>query len=112
MGSPLGPGLANLLMAYHEKKWFQEFDKRKVLVYKRYVDDVFCLFGNEKDAENFFEFLNCQHENIKFSLEIKPINFCHFLIFFSKMKETVFQYQFIERNHQLGCLHSLIVLHQ
>ena len=29
MGSPLGLVLANLFMDYHEKKWLQEFDKRK-----------------------------------------------------------------------------------
>ena len=50
MGSPLGPVLANLFMGYREKKWLQEFDKVKVLIYKRYVDDIFDMFGNEKDA--------------------------------------------------------------
>ena len=29
MGSRLGLVLANLFMDYHEKKWLQEFDKRK-----------------------------------------------------------------------------------
>ena len=53
MRSPLGPVLANLVMGYHEKKWLQEFDKGKVLIYKRYVDDTFCMFGNNKDAEFF-----------------------------------------------------------
>ena len=57
MGSPLGPVLANLFMGYHEKKWLQEFDKGKILMYKRYVDDIFCMFENKKDAENFFDFL-------------------------------------------------------
>ena len=51
MGSPLGPVLANLFMGYHEKKWLQEFEKGKVLMYKRYVDDIFRMFGNEKDAK-------------------------------------------------------------
>ena len=69
MGSPLGRVLASLFMGYHEKKWLQEFNKRKVLMYKRYVDKIFCIFGNEKNAENFFEFLNCRHKNIKFTIE-------------------------------------------
>ena len=77
MGSPLGHVLANLLMDYHEKKWLQELDKGKILIYKRYVDDVFCMFGNEKDAEKFFEFLNCQHKNMKFTLEKEGKIFCH-----------------------------------
>ena len=46
---------------------------------------IVCTFGNEKDAENFFETLK-------------------------DLKETIFQHQFTERKHQ--CLHSLIVFHQ
>ena len=57
MGSPLGPYLANLFMGYYEKKWLHEFDKVKFIMQKRYVDDIFCLFGNENDAEKIFEFL-------------------------------------------------------
>ena len=71
-------------------------------MYRRYVDGIFCMFGNEKDAENLSEFLNCRHKNIKFTLEKKVINLDHFLMFLSKMKEIVFQHQFIERKHQLG----------
>ena len=52
------PALPNLFMGYHEKKSLQEFDKGKILMYKRYADDIFCMSGNEKDAEKFFEFLN------------------------------------------------------
>ena len=62
MGSPLSPVLPNLFMGYYEKKWLQEFDKGKVLMYKRYVDDIFCMFGNEKDAEIF---LNSLTVNLK-----------------------------------------------
>ena len=83
MGSPLGPVFANLFMGYHENKWLQEFNKGKVLMYKHYIHDIFCMFGNERDAENF---LNSLTVNIKFTIE----NFCHFLIFLSKMKETLF----------------------
>ena len=53
MGYPLCPVLANLFIGYHEKKWLQELDKEKVLMYKGYVDNIFCMFGNEKD-EGFF----------------------------------------------------------
>ena len=112
MGSLLDPVLANLFMGYNEKKWLQEFNKGNAFIYKRCADDISCMLGNNKDAENFFEFLNCEHKSIKFTLEKESINFCHSLIFLSKMKETVFQLQFIERKHQLGCLYSLIVLHQ
>ena len=112
MGSALDPVLANLFMGYHKKKWLEEFDKGKFLMCKRYVHDIFCMFGNEKDAENFFGFLNCCHKNITFTIEKESNKYCHFLIFLSTMKETVFQHQFIERKHQLGYLHSFIVLYQ
>ena len=69
MGSPLGPVLAYLFMGYHEKKWLLEFDKGKVLMYKHYVNDIFGTFGNEKEAEIFFEFLNCRHKNVNFTIE-------------------------------------------
>ena len=65
MGSALGVIFANFFMDYYKKKCLQEFDKGQVFTYKRYVDDIFRMFGNEKDAENFFKFLNCQHQNIK-----------------------------------------------
>ena len=64
-------------MGYYEKKWLQEFDKRNVL--KRYVDDTFCQSGNGKDAENFFEFLNCRHKNIKFTIKKENNKFLSFL---------------------------------
>ena len=69
MGSPLVRVLASLFMGYHEKKWLQEFDKRKVLMYKHYVDEIFSVFGNQKDVEKFSESFNCQHKNIKFTIE-------------------------------------------
>ena len=69
MGSPSRPFLVNLFMGYHEKKWLQEFDNGNVLIYKRYVDDIFCMFGNEKDGGMFFDFLNCRHKNIKFTIK-------------------------------------------
>ena len=66
-------------MGYHEKKWLQEFEKGKVLMYKRYVDDIFSMFGNEKDAEIIFEFLNCRHKNMKFPIKKESNKFLSFL---------------------------------
>ena len=55
MGSPLGPILANLFMGYHEKIWLEEFKTCKVVSYRRYVDDIICLFPFGKDADEFFK---------------------------------------------------------
>ena len=98
IGSPLGSVLANLLMGYHEEKWLQEFDKGKILMYKRYTDDIFCMFGNEKDAENFFEFLNCQHKSIKFTLEKESNKFLSFLDILIKNEGNCFNISLSKEN--------------
>ena len=67
--SPLGPALANLFMGYHENKWLNSEESSTVLFYKRYVDDIFCLFKSETDPQRFLTFLNGQHPNIKFTIE-------------------------------------------
>ena len=42
-------------------------------MYRRYVDDIICIFNIESDADKCFEFLNTQHLNIKFTFE-KQVN--------------------------------------
>ena len=69
MGSPLAPVLANIFMGHYEKIWIENYKGNKVEFYKRYVDDIFCLFKNENDAINFFDFINIQHPNISFTYE-------------------------------------------
>ena len=77
MGSPLAPVLPNLFMGHHENIWLETFDNSKVLFYRRYVDDTFCLFNSEHDALSFFNFLNKQHLNITFSMEKEASNRLH-----------------------------------
>ena len=69
MGSPLAPVLANLFLGHHENIWLKNYQGPSNLFYRRYVDDVFCVFDNENDAELFFDFINSQHPNIKFTIE-------------------------------------------
>ena len=69
MGSPLGPVLANLFLGFHEKRWLDQFQFCDVLLQRRYVDEIICLFNSEQDADEFFKFLNTQHPNIKFTFE-------------------------------------------
>ena len=56
--STLGTALANLFMGYHGNKWFNSEESSTVSFYKRYVDDIFCLFKRETDADRFLTFLN------------------------------------------------------
>ena len=69
MESPLGPVLASLFMGYHEANWLQVFKDCEIILYRRYVDDIICLFNSQSGADKFYEFLNKQHPHIKFTFE-------------------------------------------
>ena len=61
-------------MGYRETLWLNTFRKCEIILYRRYVDDIICLFDCGTDAEFFFFFfLNTQHPNIKFTFE-KQVN--------------------------------------
>ena len=79
MGSPLAPILANLFMGHHERRWIETFVGDKPRVYKRYVDDIFCLFDNKTQAMVFYHYINNQHLNIKFTFEEEDNNRLPFL---------------------------------
>ena len=69
MGSPLAPVLANLFMGHHERIWLENYKASSILLYRRYVDDTFCLFDTEHDATLFFDYINDRHPNIRFTME-------------------------------------------
>ena len=73
MGSPLAPILANLILGFHEEAWLSDYKDSDILLYRRYVDDTFCVFKSEHDAMLFFYYINSRHSNIKFTFE-KQIN--------------------------------------
>ena len=58
----------------HEQKWLQSFEECELVLYRRYVDDIVCLFSSEFDADKFFIFLNQRHPKIKFTIEKQTEN--------------------------------------
>ena len=64
MGSPLAPFLANLYTGHHEKIWLQQYEGPSIYLYRRYVDDTFCLFNNNQDAVAFFNI-----STVRFTME-------------------------------------------
>ena len=95
MGSPLAPALANLFMSHYETTWLQNEKASDVLHYKRYTDDIFCLFKTEIEVEKFYSFINCKHPNIKFPLEKeqdKTLPFLCILVKSNENKTEVFVY--------------------
>ena len=74
MGSPFGPVLVTLSLAYQEANWLQVFKDCEIIIYRRYVDGYISLFNSESDADKFYEFLNKQYPNIKFTFEKQKNN--------------------------------------
>ena len=79
MGSPLGPVLANIFMGHHEKLWLEQYPGQGLLFYRRYVDDIFYLFEHKEQVQEFLEYINNQHPNIKFTCEEEENNKLPFL---------------------------------
>ena len=72
-GSPLGPSLANFFLGHLERhKLFFKTDYNPKL-YIRYVDDIFAVFDKNTPFDNFFNHINNQHPQIKFTVE-KSVN--------------------------------------
>ena len=51
----------------------------KPILYRRYVDNTYCLFEKVERVEKFLAYLNGQHRNIKFTYEIEEDNSLPFL---------------------------------
>ena len=102
MGSPLGPTLANLFLAHLERNWMnKEFSP---VLYRRYVDDIFCIFKTESDAMKFFEFINQQHPNLRFTLENAKNNEMPFLDVNVIMKDHAFDTHIYRKSTYTGLL--------
>ena len=80
MGSPLGPTLANIFLCHFESIWLNSSPASiKPSSYHRYVDDTFVLFDSNNKAQEFLEYLNGKHSNIKFTIEQENNNSLSFL---------------------------------
>ena len=95
-----------------------------VLFYQRYVDDIFCMVKSEKNAEIFLNFLNKQHNNLKFTMETEvemKLPFLDVLIQKDGSKLTTKVYRkntdtglltsfksFVSLNYKLGLIKTLI----
>ena len=72
IGSPLAPILAsNTFMGYCEYKWLNQYKGNSPSYFRRYVDDIFAVFNYNDEAENFLTYLNIQHNNVKFTIEVE-----------------------------------------
>ena len=102
MGSPLDPVLANLFMGYHEQKWLESFEEWELILYRRYVYDIICLFNGESDADKFFVFLNQRHPKIKLTIEKQTKNQLSFLDLLITCKGDNFLTSVYQKKHSIG----------
>ena len=80
MGSPLGPTFANIFMNFLETNFLQNCDTDcQPIFYKRYVDDTLVAFQNLNQAQRFLQYINQQHPNINFTMEVENNNCINFL---------------------------------
>ena len=66
-------------MSQFESKALSKYNGNHPLFYKRYVDDTFLIFNDRDDCELFLEYINLEHKNIKFTLEVENDNCLPFL---------------------------------
>lgn len=82
MGSPLSPLLSEVFLKNLEINIItsNQLFKNHVVFWRRYVDDIFCIFnGDHTDLSNFILFLNSIHPNIEFTHELHNNNTLPFL---------------------------------
>ena len=70
MGSPLGPTLANVFLCHHEESWLNQCSSDiRPVCFLRYVDDIFVLFRSGHQVNDFHNYINSQHPNMRFTIE-------------------------------------------
>ena len=70
MGSPLGPTLANIFVNHLEEKFVDQIKTTfGVIVWLRYVDDIFILIKDPANMDKVLGFINSLHKTIKFTYE-------------------------------------------
>ena len=80
MGSPLGPSMASIFMCALEQKYLNGCPSEfKPVLYRRYVDDTYCLFRHREHVDKFLEHINKFHPNIRFTVEVEEDNNLSFL---------------------------------
>ena len=80
MGSPLGPSLANIFMCSLKQRYLSSCPSQfKPILYRRYVDDTFCLFKERNYIDLFLNYINSIHSNIQFTVEVENCSSLPFL---------------------------------
>ena len=77
MGSSLSPALANIYMEYFETCLLDDIPvDMKPELWLRFVDDIFCCYGDMDKFEAFLELLNNINPSIQFTHELSRMDKC------------------------------------
>ena len=74
MGSSLGPTMANFALDMIERQF-----RHYPIFYCRYVDDIFAIFSNKNEADEYLKHINSFHPNLQFTIEHSINNYLNFL---------------------------------
>ena len=79
------------------------------MFYKRYVDDIFCIFEIETEAETFLCHFNNQHPNIKFTCERERYGQLPFMDVLIAFESNCFSTSAYRNNTFLGLFEYLTI---
>lgn len=72
IGTKLAPVYANIFMGKLESMILKDFKGRPPDLWRRYIDDIICLFcGSEEELLSFLEHISSFHSTIKFTCEYR-----------------------------------------
>lgn len=80
MGSPLSPVVANIVMERLEQESLHTLEEKRISmrIYRRYVDDCFCV-ANQEQVDVILSTFNEFHERLNFTVEMETNNKLKFL---------------------------------
>lgn len=89
MGNKLGPTTSDFFMNDFENKHMEQLRYLGVKHWFRYVDDTFVIVKNINQADDILNYLNKQHNTIKFTMEKEISNKINFLDITIKRKSDL-----------------------
>jgi len=74
MGSPIAPLLADICMNWVIEQSAASTSQAQPTALIRYVDDLFCIFPDTQQLNDFLKHISQVHSNIQFSKELEQCN--------------------------------------
>jgi hypothetical protein len=91
MGTKLAPAYANIFMAYIEKEMQALVDPDTIILWCRFIDDIFVIWNDTKEAfVQFVEKCNKLHKTIKMTHQISELEMIFFR-YYNIQRSTILQ---------------------